>query len=60
MAVLLNVQRKSGHRRRRLSKKTETAAFYNRKRRRSTPGYKSPIRFLDDRFIAKQDGKLVA
>ena len=34
--------------------------FYNRKRLHSTLGYKSPMRFLSDWLIAKQEEKLVA
>ena len=34
--------------------------FYNRKRRHSTLGYKSPMQFLDDWIIAQQYEKLVA
>ena len=34
--------------------------FYNRKRLHSTLGYKSPMRFLSDWLIAKQEKKLVA
>jgi len=34
--------------------------FYKRKWLHSTLGYKSPIQFLDDRFIAQQKEKLVA
>ena len=34
--------------------------LYNRKRQHSTLGYKSPIQFLDDWFIAQQKEKLVA
>jgi len=34
--------------------------FYNRKRLHSTLGYKSPIQFLDDWFIAQREEKLVA
>jgi len=34
--------------------------FYNRKRLHSTLGYKSPMQFLDDWFIAQQQEKLVA
>jgi transposase InsO family protein len=34
--------------------------FYNRTRRHSTLGYKSPMQFLDDWRTAQQDGNLVA
>ena len=34
--------------------------FYNRKRLHSTLGYKPPIQFLDDWFIAQRKEKLVA
>jgi len=34
--------------------------FYNRNRRHSTLGYKSPVQFLRDWTIAKHEGKLVA
>jgi putative transposase len=34
--------------------------FYNRKRRHSTLGYKSPVQFLGDWLIAQQYEKLVA
>ena len=34
--------------------------LYNRKRQHSSLGYKSPIRFLDDRPIAQQKEKLIA
>ena len=34
--------------------------LYNRKRQHSSLGYKSPIRFLDNRLIAQQKEKLVA
>ena len=35
-------------------------ALYNRKRQHSTLGYKLPIQFLDDWFIAQQKEKVVA
>jgi len=34
--------------------------FYNRKRRHSTLGYKSPVQFLRDWISAQREGKLVA
>lgn len=34
--------------------------LYNRKRQHSTLGYKSPIKFLDNRLIAQQNETLVA
>jgi len=34
--------------------------FYNRKRRHSTLGYKSPARFLDDWISSQHEKKLVA
>ncbi|TAJ76354.1 MAG: hypothetical protein EPO42_12795 [Gallionellaceae bacterium] len=34
--------------------------FYNRKRAHSTPGYKSPMQFLEDRLTARQYEKLAA
>jgi transposase InsO family protein len=34
--------------------------FYNRKRLRSTLGYKSPIQFLSDWLTTRQQKKLVA
>jgi putative transposase len=34
--------------------------LYNRKRQRSSLGYKSPLRFLDNWLIAQQKEKLVA
>jgi len=34
--------------------------FYNRTRRHSTLGYKSPMQFLEDWRMAQQDEQLVA
>ena len=34
--------------------------FYNRKRRHSTLGYKSPVQFMENWISSQHDGKLVA